>query len=203
MITLPKECIVDKFIPKKTFYEKVNISNLIKQEFVDKVERITWKYKIAESNINVSKTNDVEEIEIFEIILREKYDSKNILKVITKEIPYPILFVVKYNDEFQYGIKFEDVIYFSEWNNEIEFDFIDFNLEKVYENIVKIITNIENNTENVQAELEKLEEISKIQNEITKLENQIRKEQQFNKKVELNKKLIIIKNEMEELKNNG
>lgn len=203
MITLPKECIVDKFIPKKTFYEKVNISNLIKQEFVDKVERITWKYKIAESNINVSKTNDVEEIEIFEIILREKYDSKNILKVITKEIPYPILFVVKCNDEFQYGIKFEDVIYFSEWNNNINFNFTGFNLENVYENIVKTITNLDNNTENIQAELEKLEEISKIQNEITKLETQIRKEQQFNIKVELNKKILELKIKKEELENNG
>lgn len=203
MITLPKECIVDKFIPKKTFYEKVNISNLIKQEFVDKVERITWKYKIAESNINVSKTNDVEEIEIFEIILREKYDSKNILKVITKEIQYPILFVAKYNDEFQYGIKFEDVIYFSEWNNEIEFDFIDFNLENVYENIVKLITNIDNNTKNIQAELEKVQEIERINKEIGKLENQIKKEQQFNKKVELNKKLLILKNKKEKLEKNG
>lgn len=203
MITLPKECIVDKFIPKKTFYEKVNISNLIKQEFIDKVERITWKYKIAESNINVSKTNDVEEIEIFEIILREKYDSKNILKVITKEIQYPILFVAKYNDEFQYGIKFEDVIYFSEWNNEIEFDFIDFNLENVYENIVKLITNIDNNTKNIQAELEKLQEIDKIQSQIIKLENQIRKEQQFNIKVELNKKILELKQKREALENNG
>lgn len=203
MITLPKECIVDKFIPKKTFYEKVNISNSLKQEFIEKLEKITWKYKVSESNINVSKTDSVEEIEIFEILLKEKYNSKNILKVITKEIPYPILFVVKYNDEFQYGIKFEDAIYFSEWNNEIKFDFIDFNLEKVYENIVKIITNIENSTENVQAELEKLEEISKIQNEIAKLENQIRKEQQFNIKVELNKRILKLKIKKEELENNG
>lgn len=202
MIELPKECLVNKYIPKKTFYEKVHISSSIKQEFVDRIEKITWKYKIAESNINVSKTENVEEIEIFEIILREKYDAKNILKIITKEIPYPILFIIKYESNYQYAIKFEENIYFSEWNNNLKFNFIDFNLEKVYENIVKLIANIESDNRSVQAELEKLQEISKIENEITKLENQIKKEEQFNKKVELNKKLLELKNKKEELKDN-
>lgn len=199
MIKLPKECLVEKFIPKKIFYEKVNISSLIKKEFIDKVEKITWKYKISEDNINISRTDNVEEIEVFELILKEKYETKNIIKVITKEIPYPILFFIKYDEEFQYAIKFEEVIYFSKWNNHIDFDFTDFNLERVYEDIVKAITNIGNNTKNVQDELERLQEISKIQNEITKLENQIRKEKQFNKKFELNKKLLGLKDNLEVL----
>lgn len=203
MINLPKECLVDKFIPKKTFYEKVSISNIIKQEFIEKLERITWKYKISEDNINVSKTEKVEEIEIFEIELKEKYDSKNILKVITKEIPYQILFLVKYNEEFQYAIKFDETIYYSEWNNNIEFDFTDFNLEKVYENIIKSIVNIDNTKSNVQEELNRIQQIETINKEIEKLQCQIKKEQQFNKKVELNKKLLILKNKKEELENNG
>lgn len=202
MINLPKECEVDKNVPKKIFYENVYISNTIKQEFVEKVEKITWKYKIAEGNINVSKTENVEEIEVFELILKEKYDSKNILKIITKGIPYPILFMIKYDNEYQYAIKFEENIYFSEWNDDLIFNFIDFNLEKVYENIVKTITNIKNDTRDIQVELEILQEISKIEKEIKKLENQIRKEEQFNKKVELNKRLLELKSKKEELKDN-
>lgn len=155
MINLQRECEVNSVLPKKLFYEKVEISNTIKQEFVDKIEKITWKYKIAESNINVSKTENIEEIEIFEIILEKKYNSKNIIKVITKKISYPILFIIKYENEFQYAIKYEENIYFSEWNNELIFDFMDFNLEKVYENIVKVITNIEDNSKTVKDELEK------------------------------------------------
>ncbi len=197
MFNLPKECSVNKFIPKKTFYEKVNISKVIQQEFVDKVEKIIWKYKISEGNINVSKTENVEEIEIFELILKEKYEGKNIIKVITKEISYPILFFIKFNDEFQYAIKYKDNIYFSEWNNNIKFNFVDFNLEKVYENMVKAITNIEDNIENIQGELDKQQEIIKIQNGINKLENQIKKEQQFNKKVEINKRILELKEKME------
>lgn len=197
MFNLPKECNVNKFIPKKTFYEKVNISKVIQQEFIDKVEKIIWKYKISEENINVSKTENVEEIEIFELVLKEKYEGKNIIKVITKEISYPILFFIKFNDEFQYAIKYKDNIYFSEWNNNIKFNFVDFNLEKVYENIVKAITNIEDNIEDIEEELDKQQEIIKIQNEINKLENQIKKEQQFNRKVELNKRILELKEKME------
>lgn len=200
MFNLPKECNVNKFIPKKTFYEKVNISKVIQQEFIDKVEKIIWKYKISEENINVSKTENVEEIEIFELVLKEKYEGKNIIKVITKEISYPILFFIKFNEEFQYAIKYKDNIYFSEWNNNIKFNFVDFNLEKVYENIVKAITNIGDNIENIQEELNKKQKLIKIQNEINKLENQIKKEQQFNRKVELNKRLLELKNKTEELK---
>ena len=200
MIDLPKECLVNKYIPKRTFYEKVNISKAIQQEFVDKVEKIIWNYKVSEENINVSKTENVEEIEIFELVLKEKYEVKNIIKVITKEIPYPILFFIKFNEEFQYAIKYKDNIYFSKWNKDIKFNFADFNLEKVYENIVKDITNIESNIEDIQVELKKQQEIIKIQSEINGLESQIKKEQQFNRKVELNKRILELKNKMEELK---
>lgn len=203
MFDLPKECLVNKFIPKKTFYEKVNISNSLKQEFIDKIEKVTWLYKISEHNINISKTEKVEEIEIFELILKEKYNSKNIVKIITKEIPYPILFLIRFKDEFQYCIKYEDIIYYSDWNDNKQFNFIDFNLEKVYENIIKIIANIENQNENLEKELAKIQEIEKIEKEIERLRNQIKKEQQFNRKVELNKKMLELNNKKEDIKNNG
>ena len=203
MIDLPKECLVNKFIPKKTFYEKVNISSSLKQEFIDKIEKITWLYKIAENNMNISKTENVEEIEIFELNLKEKYNSKNIIKIITKEIPYPILFLIKFNGEFQYAIKYDDTIYFSEWNENIKFNFIDFNLDNVYENIIRKIANIENKNENVEEELAKIQEIEKIDKDIERLNNQIKRELQFNKKVELNKKMLELKNKKEEIKNNG
>ena len=202
MIKLPKECEVDKDIPIEKIDENVYISNILQKEFVEKVDKIIWKYKIAENNINVSKTENVVEIEVFELLLKEKYNSKNILKIITKAIHHPILFMIKFENEYQYAIKFEENIYFSAWNSDLTFNFIGFNLEKVYENIVKIITNIKEDTREVQRELERLQEISKMKKEISKLENQIKKEEQFNKKVELNIKLLELKNKKEELENN-
>ena len=122
MLELPQNCLVDRFIPKKTFYERVNISTTLKQEFINKLEKIIWKYKISQDNLNIAKTDEVEEIEIFELVLKEKCDVKNIIKVITREIAYPILFIVKFNEEFQYAIKYKDNIYFSDWDNNIKFN---------------------------------------------------------------------------------
>lgn len=195
MIELPKECIVDKFIPKKIFYEKVSLSSNLKQEFVDKIDKIYWKYKISEDTLNISKTENVEEIEIFELTLKEKVNCQNIIKVITRNIPYIILFEIYYNDEVQYAIKHNDDFYFTNWNEKINFNFNGIDLNIVYENIIRSVTNISEQDNNIDEELEKGKKLKEVQKEIERLENKMKSEKQFNKKVELNKKI----NEMRQL----
>ena len=202
MIELPKECIVDKFIPKKIFYEKVSLSSNLKQEFVDKIDKIYWKYKISEDTLNISKTENVEEIEIFELTLKEKVNCQNIIKVITKNIPYIILFEICYKDEVQYAIKHNDDIYFTNWNEKIEFNFNGIDLNAVYENIIRSVTNISEQSNNIDEELEKDKKLKEVQKEIERLENKMKSEKQFNKKVELNKNILELKKQKEELSNN-
>ena len=202
MMELPKECIVDKFIPKKIFYEKVSLSSNLKQEFVDKIDKIYWKYKISEDTLNISKTENVEEIEIFELTLKEKANCQNIIKVITRNIPYIILFEIYYNDEVQYAIKHNDDIYFTNWNEKINFNFNGIDLNVVYENIIRSVTNISEQSNNIDTELEKDKKLKEVQKEIERLENKMKAEKQFNKKVELNKNILELKKQKEELSNN-
>lgn len=200
MIELPKACVVDKFIPKKTFYEKVNISNSIREEFTDKLSKIYWRYKISEDTINISQTEDIEEIEVFELELKEKYNCKNIIRVITKNIPYPILFYIKYENDFQYAIKYNEEIYFSEWNNELDFIFNGLNTKIVYDNIVKTITNIDKSANDLEKEINIQNNIINLEKEISKLESKIRSEKQFNIKVQYNEQIAELKKKIEELK---
>ena len=200
MIELPKRCLVNKFIPKKTFYDKLGVSTAIKDDFVKNVDKIVWLYKLSEDTIGISKTKEVEEIEIFEIILGEKKLSKNIINTMSKLIPYKILFVIKYNSEVCYGVKVED-LYFSGWNEKIDFNFSGINLEIVFENIVKtIIKELDNNKDFIEIinDKSKKEETDK---KIKQLKNKIKQERQFNKKVELNQKLRNLEEEMEEIIN--
>lgn len=203
MINLPKACVVNKPIPKKTFYEKVNISNSIKEEFVEKLSKIYWRYKISEDTINISKTDDVEEIEIFELELKEKYNSKNIIKTITKNIPYPILFCIKYSDEFQYAIKYDEDVFFSDWNKDIDFKFTALNIELVYNNLIKKLTDINESVKDLDSEIKKQNEIHKLEEDIRKLEKKIHSEKQFNIKIQYNEQIAELKKKIEELKNNG
>lgn len=197
---LPIKCIVDKFIPKKTFYEKVQLSSAIKQEMIEKLDKIYWKYKISQENTNIVKTDEIEEIEVFEMILKERYNAQNIINIITKSIPYPILFKINYNNEYRYAIKYENDIIYSEWNENIEISLNGLDLNRVYENFVKQVANIDNNYIDVKQELAKIKQIEVLEKELNRLKTNIQKEKQFNRKVELNKKIIELEKELEVLK---
>lgn len=195
-IKLPESAFVNKFIAKNKFYDKVKISTRLQNEFTQTIKRITWKYKLAESTVSISKTESITEIQIFEIELKEKKIPKNAIKVIDRTIPYQILYLFRYNNDEAYAIALKrnnvvDNYYFSEWNQELNFDFSGIDLEKVYQKLIKSFITTE------AIKLRKFDDIISLDNKITTLErdivtleNKIKKENQFNRKVELNKILL-------------
>ena len=197
MFNLPNQAFIDKFLPKKTFEEKV-ING--KKVFKD-ISKITLKYKLSPNTINIEKTQNIAEILIFEIILNEKNIPKNAIKTIDELVVFPKLYVFKYKEEFCYGIfyKEEKKYFFSNWNETKEFNFNHTNLEKVYENLIKTFFKSEAST--IQNDFKKSFQIeNKIQNlkkEIEVLENKIKKEKQFKNQLELNKKLNPLKIELQ------
>ena len=201
MINLPKECRVDRFLPKKTFYEHVGISSTTKQEFVDDVDKITWLYKLSEDNIHVSKTKSVEEIEIFQIEMKNKIIPNNVIKAIVKGIPYKILFKIVYKDDYCYVIKPNDNIYCTEWNEDINIDFEGLNLESIYDRIIKQIIKEETNQKSIEDILIDRAKIDDLNKKINQLTQKVKSENQFDRKVALNCELNKLKKEMEELIN--
>ncbi|RLA82950.1 MAG: DUF4391 domain-containing protein [Epsilonproteobacteria bacterium] len=203
--TLPKNSEVNKFIPKQTFIKKISNGKTI---FSD-IEKITWAYKLSTKTINIPSTNIVEEIHIFDIVLKSKKIPQKALEEIKKLIPYPILFNIKHQDSYCFGISLlnEQKYYFSEWNEDIKFNFIDTNLEKVYQNIIKLfLRNIESITD-VSIDFN---DTIQLDNKITILTKDIElitkkrdKEKQFNKKTQLNQKLKILQKELKTLINSN
>lgn len=195
-LPLPKEAFVNKFIAKARFYEKANLNAKLQKEFVDKIQKITWKYKLAESTIGIAKTEAVTEIQIFEVELKEQVIPKNVLKVIDKSIPYQILYRFVYNDNIAYGITLKadtsvENYYFCEWNADIAFDFTGIDLEKVYQKLVKAFIRDEAQRNGSFSEIIDVDnKIKKLEADIAALESKIRKEQQFNRKVDINKVLL-------------
>lgn len=200
MFELPKSCYVNKFIPKKVFYKKVGVSSNVKEEFINLVERITWLYKLSEDTIGLTKTDEIEEIQIFQIDVKEKKIPFNVIKTITKGVQYKVLFLIKYQDDYCYSIKVED-IYNSEWNDNIDFNFNAINLKIVYENIVKKIIKEDANENSFSEIIENNKYKKELEKKISKLQQKIKSEKQFNRKVELNNELNNLLNEMEELVN--
>lgn len=194
-LRLPSQASIDKFIPKSKFFEKAVVNTKLKDEFTRNIQRITRKYKLSDTTIGIPKTETIEEIQIFEIQLRQKIISKNILKLIDKAIPYPILYVLVYQDDVAYAISYQDTVarnyYISDWNQDISFDFNGINLEKVYQNtITSFITKQDASDQDFETTVTRDAQIKSLTIEIQVLQNKVKNQKQFNKKVELNKILL-------------
>jgi len=205
-LNLPKEALVDKFIAKSKFYEKSTINTKLQKEFVNSIKKITWKYKLAESTIGLATTDTVTEIQVFEVELKKMVLPLKVLKIIDKSIPYQILYRFLYNGNVSWGITLKDKTtvenyYFSQWNEDITFDFTGINLEKVYQKIVKSFIDHKTSDESTFKNIvETDKKIKALENEILLLESKIKKEKQLNRKVEINKVLLEKKDQLKEIK---
>jgi hypothetical protein len=192
-LRLPKEALVNKFVAKSRFYEKAKLSSRLQKEFVDKIQRITWKYKLAESTIGIAKTEAVTEIQIFEIELKEQKIPKNVLRIIDTSIPYQILYRFVHEENVAYGISLKDgdsvgSYYFSDWNADLVFDFTGIDLELVYQKLVKAFLRDEAKDKDDFSDIVSTDQkIRTLETEIVSLESRIQKERQFNRKVEIHR----------------
>ncbi|WP_221900425.1 DUF4391 domain-containing protein [Bathymodiolus platifrons methanotrophic gill symbiont] len=50
---LPDSALVNRFIAKTKFYEKAAISSKLKDDFVNKIQKITWQYKLSENTLGM------------------------------------------------------------------------------------------------------------------------------------------------------
>lgn len=202
--TLPEQAYVHKFIPKNKFFEKAVVNTRLKKEFTDKIQKITWEYKLAEGTIGVPPTENVEEIQIFEIQLKERDIPKSVLRIIDKSIPYPILYVFTHEGHVAYGITLkgdgDQRYYFSGWDEKKAFEFTGINLERVYQGIITtFITDTEGEAKDFKTIIAIDKRRETLEREIGVLKNKIKNEKQFNKKVELNKTLQEKKKELESI----
>jgi hypothetical protein len=207
IFNLPKKAFVDRFIPKSKFIEKANVNSKIQQEFTDAITRITWAYKLAESTINISGTKNMEELQIFNMQLKKKEIPKNVLKVIDKAIPFAILYTFEFEDSFAYGITIkenaEQRYFFSDWNEELVFDFTGNTIEQVYQKTIQLFiqnkTGLDVKNQDFERILEKERTLAILEKEIATLQKKVQTEKQFNKQVAFNKALKSKRKEKENL----
>lgn len=217
MLNLPERTIYGKKIPKNKFYSKINVDSKLEAKFRDEVDYIIWKHKLSQETTNLESTDEVSEIQIFEIYLKKEELSKEVLENIDKVIPYPILFVLRYGEKAKITIAYKEKnktdenkmiihsYYETGWVKvkDLEFNILSgLTIKDVYENIIRQLLPIEGLLEdNIEDVIELNEKIERLKKEIEKLDKKIIREKQFNKQVDMNKQLQKKKNELEELTN--
>jgi hypothetical protein len=88
----PPAARLGRVIPKTKFYEHGRVSATGRERFVVEVQRITWAYKLADATIHLRGTDEVPEIQVFEIDAKDADVSDAVLAAIDKAVPLPIVF---------------------------------------------------------------------------------------------------------------
>ena len=210
----PQQAKVDRLIPKNKFYEQGKANTKIEQLFVDQVENIRWAYKLASSTIHLQDQEDLKEIQIFRVKSRVEDLDVSILSFIDKLILTPIIFEVVYQDKVKVVATYKRLnqadktkavigqYYASEWledHDRIELPLY-LKLADLYEHFIAQILPIalsqdqENDDESVSIELklQKAQQLESLQKQLAKLKSKLRTEKQFNRKVEINKKINLL-----------
>lgn len=204
---LPIQTKKDKSIPKNAFYDYATSKQ--KQLFVDVVDKIRWQNKLASDTINLVGV-EVQEIQVFEIKLKQRKNIESVLPIIEKAIPYHIIFIILFNDEVMLYTSQKhahpvnennavvDWVFKTDWfTNEKEKYQLDLkvSLDKVFEEFCFKISNNSNITseEDLKGLIEKEQKIQELRNQISKIETQIKRTKQFNKKQPLNSQLNLFK----------
>jgi hypothetical protein len=202
MLGLPRSTEVNRRVAKEKLYANATLNASIKDMIKDQIESVIWRNKLAESTMSVAAGETVKEIQVFEVVLRQKALDKRILPAIAKAIPYKILFVLTFSGEAQVWMEASNTFYNTDWFTLDEFTlkFEGLNLDAVYENLARQIAGGRLDIEgDITKAVERDKQRQKLGRDITALEKKLLREKQFNKQVELNGELKRLKKELEEL----
>ena len=216
MLALPKSTEFNKRIPKQKFYDNLNVSPALKRSFIDQIKVIYWVNKIAASTVNLAEGKDVTEIEVFELRLNIPTLDEAVLKLIDREIPYHILFVLAYENQFQAWIGYKEAAgsgtaafkvnkyYHTEWmlEDELPIKLEGLNIKTVYENFVRQIAGEalqSSQTESLKESVERDEQAEGLRKQIDKLQTKIRQEKQLNRQMQMNAELKDLRKSLEAL----
>ncbi len=219
MLGLPESTVVNQTIPKKTFYEKLGANSSLKRRFVEQVDRIVWRSKIAANTVNIEPGRTIEEVDVFEIELREQDLDDEIVRLIDKAIPRPILFLLKFEGLVQARISYKEIrivpskgtvkvnqiaFYKTDWVDpeNLPCKTVGLDLDAVYDNFVLQVAGDalrRDESQTVAESVDVQKRRAKIQKRIDALENRIRKEPQFNRQMEMSDEVKRLKKELEKL----
>jgi hypothetical protein len=203
MLGLPHSTEVNRRVPKEKLYANAARTASVKDMIKDQIESVVWRNKLADSTMSVAAGETVKEIQVFEVVLRQKALDKRILPAIARAIPYKILFVLTFDGEAQAWIETSGTFYNTDWQplDGFTLKFEGLNLDAVYENLARQIAGGRLDAEDDIAKAVEIDkQRQKLKRDIAALEKKLLREKQFNKQVELNGELKRLRKEMEELR---
>lgn len=211
----PKAAKFGRVLPKNKIYGHARASSKLQQRFVDQVDRIVWKYKLAPETINLEATKTVAEIQVFEIALRTTECDEDILRAIDKAIPFPLIFeltnggkrkvVAAYKRPSEAdSTKWVVSEYFaSDWeveDNSRQALPAVLNIGALYDRVLSTLIPAEAGTdEPIIVRVERMELIRVKEREVERIRSRMHHEKQYNKRIDINAELRSAQQQLEQL----
>lgn len=202
MLGLPRSTQVNRRVAKEKLYSHAKPTSAVRELIKDQIESVFWRNKLADSTVGVAAGESVQEIQVFEIVLRQKELDKRILSVISKVIPYKILFLLTCHGEVQAWMEVSDSFYCTDWFMTTDFSlrFEGLNLDAVYENLARQIAGGRLDIgDDIAEAVERDIRRQRLEREIAALGKKMIREKQFNRQVEMNDELKRLNAELEVL----
>lgn len=217
MFNYPKKTHFRRVLPKNKIYAHAKASKALQTRFVEQVEKITWLCKLAPETLNIPASKNVQEIEIFEIQLKQQELHYDILHAIDRTVQHPIAYQLRFKDQIRFVMpskrrneadsnKWVIGEYFStDWQTaetSTEDLPVALNMAALYEQILRAHFSIPARPkESLADQVARITAIQQKQREARQVESRLHKAKQFNHKVELNQQLRTLKSEVAALYN--
>lgn len=202
MLGLPRATEVNSRVAKEKIYSNAALTPAVREQIKDQIEAIIWRNKLAHNTIAVAPGEAVKEIQVFEVVLRQRSLDRRILPAIAKAIPYKILFILSFDKEAQAWIEAADNFYNTDWLSLDNFTlrFEGLNLDAVYENLARQVAGGRLDGESDLADAVQKDRLrQRLEREIAALEKKVLREKQFNKQIELNGELKRLRKKLKEI----
>jgi hypothetical protein len=227
MFAYPPQAEVNRPVPKSKIYNAAKTGRALRRRFIAQVSDITWKYKLAPETINIPAKSPVQEIQVFEIALKNGELSEDVLRTLDSAIPSLLFFEITFQHKVRFAGTYKrpneankrktvtDIYFETSWQPADKarppLPAV-INLGVLYEQMLHqhmresslAITPHQNET--LDQLLDRANRIRSKEKECQKLEVRLKKEIQFNRKVELNANLRNCRAELVQLqqdKNKG
>ncbi len=219
LFAYPRQAEFGRTLPKNKIYEHSGANTRLKGLFVEQVEQIVWRYKLAPETINLAAKPGVPEIQVFAIQLKTPELHRDVLRCIDGAVQFPIIFEITQGQgpdartQVVAAYKRPSDADAASWVCSEYFESagmpaaseraplpLALDLGGLYEQLLHRLVPIAPRTqESLRHLVARTEAAMTTAKEVKKIEASLAKEKQFNRKVEINSTLRQLKAEFESL----
>jgi hypothetical protein len=215
MFAFPDKAAYGRTVPKNLIYANARPSTRVKNLFVAEVSEIIWQYKLSPETINLEAKDGYAEIQVFDLSLKTRELSPDVLATIDKAIPYPVLYRIRHGDRVKHAAAYKRPAqdgtgkwvvgncYETRWGSANKTGQplpVALDLKSLYEQMLLAyipLTPVEG--ESLQELVNREYRIRQIQRQLKELGAKLKKEKQFKRKVEINGEIRKLNAELDQL----